>query len=1041
MREQHLGRLLIVDDEIELTSALVDMLNKQGYQAVGFNSGQAALKALGESDFDILLTDIMMPEMDGITLLREALKIDQNLVAFMMTGQGTVQTAVEAMKNGAFDYVLKPFKLSMLLPVLDRAMEIHRLRMENVQLHETVAIYELTTTIAYSLDQNTLMNKTVEAARQQMKADEVSLMLATRAGDELYVAAVCGVNREKILGERVHLEQGIAGWVARFHEPLDLYGEVNDLRFAPLFPRSDIGPALSIPMLAGNKLVGVLNVNVRKRRPAFTLGQVKGLMILASVAAAALESAKLYTQVQEAETRYHSIFANAINGIFQSTPEGRFTLANPALVRMLGYGSPEELIASNNDYTAQIYVDPARRLEFQRLLQEAGKVEAFELQARRKDGNIIWISENVRAISDEKGNALYYEGTIEDITEHKQAEETIRELARFPTENPNPVIRFERSGRMLYANQAAIIQMADWNLGLGSPIPGVLKDNIEKVFTTGIRKTVEITSGGHIFSITIETTPGEKDVNVYGRDITASKLAEEKLGASENELRTLFAAMTDVVFVLDGEGRYLRIAPTNPINLYRPPEDMLGKTVYEVLPKEQADYMMSKIREAIQTKRTILGEYALEIDGKEILFESSTSKLSENSVIWVAHDISERRQAEEGLQIAYKRLQEAQRIGKLGSVEWNLVTDEVILSDETSELLGWGEKNKTIFMKELIDLIKPEEKDQVRKSIYNGQAVRPLVDLEMGLVRPNGKEITVHMIAELIPDQKGQPLRMVGTLQDVTERKAAEDKIRQLNADLEQRVEERTLELREAQEQLVRKEKMAVLGLLAGGVGHELRNPLGVISNAVYYLKMVQPEANEKIRKHHGIIEQELHNATRIVSDLLDYAREITTEPQPASVTELVEYTLSCFPVPASISIKIKIPADLPQVYADTLHVKQILGNLVTNACQAMATPSLDTKAGSATMSGRCKLTISAQQKKQMVAIAVKDTGTGIIPENLPKLFEPLFSTKVTGIGLGLAVSKKLAEANGGRIEVKSQAGKGSTFTLYLPVLSSDMGN
>jgi signal transduction histidine kinase len=196
---------------------------------------------------------------------------------------------------------------------------------------------------------------------------------------------------------------------------------------------------------------------------------------------------------------------------------------------------------------------------------------------------------------------------------------------------------------------------------------------------------------------------------------------------------------------------------------------------------------------------------------------------------------------------------------------------------------------------------------------------------------------------------------------------------------------------------------------------------------------MVQPDADEKIKKYHAMIEQELHNATRIVGDLIDYAREITTEPQPASVTELVEHTLSHIPVPASISIKIRIPADLPQVYADPLHVEQILGNLVTNACQVMATPSLDTMAGSATMSGRCKLTISAHFQKKMVAIAVKDAGTGILPENLPKLFEPLFSTKVTDIGLGLAVSKKLAEANGGRIEVKSQAGKGSTFTLYLP--------
>jgi len=224
-------------------------------------------------------------------------------------------------------------------------------------------------------------------------------------------------------------------------------------------------------------------------------------------------------------------------------------------------------------------------------------------------------------------------------------------------------------------------------------------------------------------------------------------------------------------------------------------------------------------------------------------------------------------------------------------------------------------------------------------------------------------------------------------------------------------------------------------------VGHELRNPLGVISNSVYYLKMVQPEADEKIRKHHALIEQEVNNAARIVGDLLDYARNISTEPKPGSLREMVEHTLSRFPVPASIQVSLKIPADRPQVYADPLHVEQILGNLITNAWQAMCTPSSHTKAGSGTLDGGGKLTIRAHQKKQLVAIAVKDTGTGITPENMQKLFEPLFSTKINGIGLGLAVSKKLAEANGGRIEVESEVGKGSTFTLYLPVMSAEVGS
>ena len=135
-----LGRILVVDDEIELTKALCESLNAQGYTVAGFSSGKEALAALAEQGFDLLLTDLMMPEMDGVDLLRDAQVIDSHLVGLIMTGQGTVQTAVKAMKMGAFDYVLKPFKLAVILPVLEHALEVRRLRMENIQLRETVAI-------------------------------------------------------------------------------------------------------------------------------------------------------------------------------------------------------------------------------------------------------------------------------------------------------------------------------------------------------------------------------------------------------------------------------------------------------------------------------------------------------------------------------------------------------------------------------------------------------------------------------------------------------------------------------------------------------------------------------------------------------------------------------------------------------------------------------------------------------------------------------------------------------------------------------------
>ena len=315
-------------------------------------------------------------------------------------------------------------------------------------------------------------------------------------------------------------------------------------------------------------------------------------------------------------------------------------------------------------------------------------------------------------------------------------------------------------------------------------------------------------------------------------------------------------------------------------------------------------------------------------------------------------------------------------------------------------------------------------------------------------------------------------------------RKQAEDEIRQLNADLEKRVEERTLELREAQGQLVRQEKLAVLGKIAGSVSHELRNPLGVINNAVYYLKLIQSEAGDDIKRYHVMIEQEVHNAEQIISSLLDFVSIRPMVRERISIAALVERTLDRYPVPESINVTLELPPNLPLVFTDPRQVEQVLGSLVTNACQAMASPQAGSAtsvaspgAGSATsvaspvgtippagtlspqtgsaigMEVGGKLTISARRQKdlasappgadtadgglmppRLVAIAVKDNGVGIPPEYMSKLFEPLFSTKAKGIGLGLAVSRKLAEANGGRIEAQSEPGKGSTFTLYLPI-------
>jgi signal transduction histidine kinase len=130
--------ILIVDDEIAQMQALCDSLRATGYRATGFSEPEAALSALAKERFAVLLSDLNMPGLDGITLLREALKIDPDVIGIIMTGQGTIDTAIGAMKTGAFDYILKPFRLSAILPVLTRALSVRELRSQNIELERSV---------------------------------------------------------------------------------------------------------------------------------------------------------------------------------------------------------------------------------------------------------------------------------------------------------------------------------------------------------------------------------------------------------------------------------------------------------------------------------------------------------------------------------------------------------------------------------------------------------------------------------------------------------------------------------------------------------------------------------------------------------------------------------------------------------------------------------------------------------------------------------------------------------------------------------------
>ena len=149
MNAAEMPHLLIVDDEVPQMHALREVLSAEGYRAQGFSSARQALASLVPGQFDLLLTDLMMPEMDGISLIAAAQQLDKQLAAVVMTGHGTIDTAVEAMRGGALDYILKPFKLNTILPVITRALDVRRLRLENALLLEREREHAETLAIAY----------------------------------------------------------------------------------------------------------------------------------------------------------------------------------------------------------------------------------------------------------------------------------------------------------------------------------------------------------------------------------------------------------------------------------------------------------------------------------------------------------------------------------------------------------------------------------------------------------------------------------------------------------------------------------------------------------------------------------------------------------------------------------------------------------------------------------------------------------------------------------------------------------------------------
>ncbi|HVA51200.1 MAG TPA: protoglobin domain-containing protein [Pirellulales bacterium] len=217
-----------------------------------------------------------------------------------------------------------------------------------------------------------------------------------------------------------------------------------------------------------------------------------------------------------------------------------------------------------------------------------------------------------------------------------------------------------------------------------------------------------------------------------------------------------------------------------------------------------------------------------------------------------------------------------------------------------------------------------------------------------------------------------------------------------------------------------RSDRLAAIGQVAGGVAHELRNPLNVVKTSIYYLLNTRAPAPEKVKQHLERIDRQIGLADRVISALSDFARLPVPELQPVLLRDCIQEVLELNPLPEEITVTVDLPASLPRVLGDSRQLQIVFSNLIRNARDAMLP-----QGGS--------LTISAQPLEGEVAATVADSGAGIAKENLERIMEPLYSTKARGIGLGLAITRSIIDKHGGKLNVTSELGVGSRFTVRLP--------
>jgi response regulator RpfG family c-di-GMP phosphodiesterase len=296
-------RILVVDDEKVIREILSDFLKEEGYFVNTVEDGNAAIEELHRASYNLVISDLKMPKMGGLELVQKITEESLPVLTIIMTGFGTVETAIEAMKRGAYDYILKPFKVEEVVHIVQRGLDRQRLQHENIRLKDALSIYRISEAIATSLSVDTVLDLVLDATLDAVDADVVSLLLEDPMRVGRFAERMRKVSHRhdaEMQAPMLNLEEVLP--VFRDDKPLLAHGSrANQFLEQSLTPLSrQLVSFCSIPLKLKGRIIGMLNVYSYTRGAKFSEGQRKMLYVLASRAAVSIENARLYENLVDA---------------------------------------------------------------------------------------------------------------------------------------------------------------------------------------------------------------------------------------------------------------------------------------------------------------------------------------------------------------------------------------------------------------------------------------------------------------------------------------------------------------------------------------------------------------------------------------------------------------------------------------------------------------------------------------------------------------------------------------------------------------------